>query len=344
MSGAERVCWVVTDGRRGIENQALGLAEAIARRTPLRIVRMRTPRARPLASVWLRPEPTDLAAADAGDPQQTWAAMALHEAPWPDLWIGCGRASTPYSEAVRAWSGRGSFVVQLQDPQRPAAGFDLIVPPLHDEMAPAPNVTPILGSPNRVTSERLMDAARAFEAELAGCPRPRVAALVGGNSKRHRFTHRVEQNVSDALEALADHGASLLITTSRRTPARLAEALKKRFASRRTARVWTGDEDGPNPYLAFLAAADAVITTKDSVNMIAEAASAARPVLLLDVAGRDGKLASFYGALAARGNVRPFSGALEMWPVEPLLETDRAAEDVLERLNARAPARARETV
>ncbi len=46
--GAEPLnVWIVSDGRAGIENQALGLAEAIARRTPVRLtskrVQLRTP-------------------------------------------------------------------------------------------------------------------------------------------------------------------------------------------------------------------------------------------------------------------------------------------------------------
>ena len=39
--------WAVTDGRAGIENQAVGLAEAIARRAPIKLttkrVHLRTP-------------------------------------------------------------------------------------------------------------------------------------------------------------------------------------------------------------------------------------------------------------------------------------------------------------
>ena len=39
MSQAAPALWVISDGRRGIENQALGLAEALARQTPITIKR-----------------------------------------------------------------------------------------------------------------------------------------------------------------------------------------------------------------------------------------------------------------------------------------------------------------
>jgi mitochondrial fission protein ELM1 len=37
MQPSSSACWVISDGRRGIENQALGLAEAMAQQTPLKL-------------------------------------------------------------------------------------------------------------------------------------------------------------------------------------------------------------------------------------------------------------------------------------------------------------------
>src|SRR5262245_52299943 len=101
--------WIVTDGRAGIEAQALGLAEAIARRAPISLttkrVRIRTPYS------WLPagfvPAPKHALTIES-DPIQ---------APWPDIFIGCGRASIPFAMGVREWSNGKTFVVQLQDPR-----------------------------------------------------------------------------------------------------------------------------------------------------------------------------------------------------------------------------------
>ena len=168
--------------------------------------------------------------------------------------------------------------------------------------------------------------------DLADLRHPRVAVLVGGDSKRHKFSHQVEQNLADALESLCEQGAALLITTSRRSPRGLAAALKDRFGSRQNVRVWSSDVDGHNPYHAFLGASDVVLVTKDSVNMITDAASAGKATLLFDVDGDDGKFARLYGSLFARGYARPFIGKLETWPVTPLTETARAADEVLVRM------------
>src|SRR5690606_20708650 len=116
------------------------------------------------------------------------------------------------------WSKGKTFVVQLQDPRAPAGAFDLVVPPRHDGLA-GPNVWPIVGSPHRLTPERLTEEARAFEAMLAPLPRPRVAVLVGGKSKAFDLpparAAALAREIGDAVGAT---GGSVMVTFSRRTP------------------------------------------------------------------------------------------------------------------------------
>ncbi len=118
--------WVVTDGRAGIENQALGLAEAIGRRAPIRLttkrVSMRTPWRWLPAGFVPFPRQAMTIASDELSP------------PWPDIWIGCGRASIPYSMGVRRWSNGRTFVAQLQDPRINVREFDVVIPPIHDKL------------------------------------------------------------------------------------------------------------------------------------------------------------------------------------------------------------------
>jgi mitochondrial fission protein ELM1 len=44
----------------------------------------------------------------------------------------------------------------------------------------------------------------------------------------------------------------------------------------------------------------------------------------------------FHQDLEARGAARPFAGAFDRWSYEPLRETERAAAEVLRRLDGRA--------
>lgn len=317
--------WTVSDGRAGVENQALGLAEAVARRSPARIVQkrigLRTPWA--WAPAGLIPAPRE-ALTISSDPI---------EPPWPDLWIGSGRASLAFSMGVRSWSAGRTFVVQMQDPRINPREFDLLFPPAHDGLEGA-NVVPLLGAAHRVTLERIAAGAAAYPRVLAALPGPRFAVLIGGRSKRQDISPNRARIISRALGDLAQSsGGSLMVTLSRRTGRKAAAVFREQIFPHAALAY---DGEGDNPYFAMLAACDAILVTADSVSMATEAAATGKPVLLIPVDGPAGKLGAFHEALIARGCARWFEGGYAPWIYEPLRETDRAAAIVMEALVRRA--------
>jgi uncharacterized protein len=315
---------VVTDGRAGIENQALGLAEAVARLTPANID-VRRVRWRPMFD-WL---PADLKTAAMLDAASD-APFPADGEPWPDLWIAAGRASLPLSLEARKRSGGRTVVVQVQDPRLDPARFDLVVAPEHDGLTGA-NVVSITGSPHRITPERLAEAAPAFAAAIEPLPRPRVAVLIGGRSRAFDLTAAHASALAERIAAgVTTTGGALMLTFSRRTPPDAQAAMTRRLAAL-PGQVWDGT--GPNPLFAFLHYADRILVTEDSANMAAEAASTGKPVYILPMVRRGpaGKFDRLHAALAARGAARPFDGQLETWTYPPLAETERAAREVVRR-------------
>ena len=320
--------WVVSDGRAGIENQALGLAEAVQRLTPADIAIKRV-HWRPRAD-WL---PTALKIPAMLDPSSDRAEPEPGRA-WPDLWIATGRATLPLSLAARRRSGGRTFVVQTQDPRLSPARFDMVVAPAHDELA-GDNVFRITGSPHRITPGRIVAAAAEMADRIAPLPQPRVAVLIGGRSAAFDLTEAHAADLADRIaRAIRAAGGSLLLTFSRRTPAAARAVMVDRLGHL-PGIIW--DERGPNPYFAFLGAADHVLVTEDSANMAAEAAATGRPVHILPMIARKpaGKFARLHADLEGRGATRPFDGALTVWTYPPLTETDLAARAVLEAMAAR---------
>lgn len=264
-------------------------------------------------------------------PSLTLASKSAVSPPWPDLWIAAGRATLALSRRMRRWSRGRTFVVQLQDPRGALDAFDLVIPPTHDEVRGS-NVFPILGSPNRVSRERLDAEAARWADRLDALPRPRVAALIGGKSRAHDLSVPRAQALAEQIaQAVATSGGSLMLTFSRRTPPAAAAAMTARLKDL-PGLIWDGR--GDNPYFAFLGAADAMLVTEDSTNMATDAAAAGKGVLRLALDGGSRKLRRFHADLEARGVARPFQGEILSWSYPPLAETDRAATEVLRRLDA----------
>jgi mitochondrial fission protein ELM1 len=307
-----------------MENQALGLAEAVARLTPADITVKRV-RWRPifdkLPSALKVPWMLD---------HSSGAPFPVNDEAWPDLWIATGRATLPLS----MWARGKTLVVQTQDPRWRTGDYDLVVAPAHDGVS-GPNVLSITGSPHRVSAARLAEAAAAFAHQIDPLPHPRVAVLVGGRSAAFDLTDAHAADLAGRIAAaVAKAGGSLMLTFSRRTP----EAAKAAMTARLKAlpsMIWDGE--GANPYFAFLNAADHVLVTEDSANMAAEAASTGKPVHILPMIAlkAPGKFARLHADLRERGAARPFDGLLSGWTYPPLAETDRAAQAVLELLAKR---------
>lgn len=312
--------WAVSDGRAGIENQTLGLAETLARLTPAEIVVKRI-----AWRGWIGRLPWWAVFA----PLRRLTQDSAIAPPWPDVWIGCGRATLPLSMRVRRWSKGRTFVVQVQDPKTPLKPYDLVIPPRHDGLEGA-NVLAVTGSPHRVTPEKIAAEYEPFRAEVDRLPGPRAAVLVGGKSRNFDLSAKAAGKMAASIRQAVEHaGGSIMLTFSRRTPAPAKAAMKATLEGVRGI-FWDGE--GPNPYFAFLAGADFILVTEDSTNMAAEAAATGKPVYVLAMEGRPGKFASFHEDLRARGAARPFEGTLEHWTYEPLRETERAAREILSRL------------
>jgi mitochondrial fission protein ELM1 len=322
--------WAVSDGRAGIDNQVLGLAEAVARQTgeeglSAHIVHKRIGWKAPFDPMppWL-------------NPGRGWgfsSGSSSFDPPWPHLWIAAGRASLPLSIRAKTRSQGQTFVVQLQDPRHSGDAFDLVAPPRHDKLKGA-NVFPITGAPHRVTRSTLDEAYRAFRDQIDPLPRPRVAVLIGGKSKAFDLSPQRAEALSDDLVRALDHNsASLMMTFSRRTP-HAAKAVLLRRLSGYPGIIWHGE--GSNPYFAFLAAADFIVVTEDSVNMVAEAAATGTPVYIAKVDGGQWRKRLFHQDLSDRGVARPFTGALDPFSYPPLQETDRLAAEILQRMAQRA--------
>ncbi|BAE50887.1 mitochondrial fission ELM1 family protein [Paramagnetospirillum magneticum] len=313
--------WVLADDRAGNVAQCLGVAEALG--VPFVVKTLRYDRlARP---------PNLLRGA--GLTGVTAESRAVLAAPWPRLVIAAGRRTAPVARWIRRQCG--AKLVQIMDPGFPGRGdFDLIVSPAHDRPGAGGNVLEVLGAPHRVTPERLAAEAEKWNPAFSALPRPWVAVIVGGATKNRPFPVEMAETLGRNVARLAGGmGGSVLLTTSRRTGAAQEAALARGLPEPRWLHLFS--QGGDNPYFGFLALADAVVVTGDSVSMCCEACASAAPVFIWAPEGWAApKHARLHAQLYQAGLARPLEGAasLEGWERPRLNAAEEVARAIRERL------------
>jgi len=300
--------WVLSEGIAGTENQCLGVAEALYAPFEIKRVQLR----QPLKSMspYLEIE-------------QSWSFTPALNGPWPDVLIASGRKSIAASRYIKKMSGGKTFTVQIQDPRVNPAHFDLVAVPAHDPTR-GENVIVTTASPNRITLEKL-EAAKTQFPQFGEIKSPRVAVLIGGNSKAYSMNADVTRKLAAQLQGL---DARLMITASRRTGAENTQILKDALSDHY---FWDGE--GENPYFALLAWADFILVSADSASMLSEACTTGKPTYLIPMDGGHPRIDKLHENLEQSGCLRVFDGALDTWDAKPLDDATLIANEIRKRMS-----------
>lgn len=317
-TASARSCWIISDGKAGVETQCLAVADQLNIETTLKRVAPGKPWR------WLAPHGPVAPSEGFGKPGSTFAP------PWPDLVIAGGRMTVPYVRALGHAAGPRTFTVFLQDPRTNAATADLIWVPQHDRRR-GDNVFVTLTTPHRLTLETLSELRNHVPPYMAEHPEPRLSVLIGGDSRSHTFTEKDQTRLIASLEALAPHFGSVYLTPSRRTPPALSSELQQ-FMQDRPGLCWDGS--GENPLHNFIAQADHLVVTSDSANMVCETCVSGRPVHVFHPSGGTKKFDRLHRALEAYGATRALQEtytSLESWTYEPLSSTEVIGDEIKRR-------------
>ncbi len=262
--------WVLADDRPGHRTQVIGLAEALG--WPYEIKELRFNALNRLSNRLL-------GASRLGLDRARSAPLA---APWPDLVIAMGRRCAP----VARWIGKHDGGVRLVQLGRKGANvaepFDLAVTCAHFQLPTHPRRLETLLPLTQVTPERLNEAAQRWGGLFGDGPRPWIALLVGGTTAHHRLSPDTARSMAcRAASFAAENDGSLTIVTSRRTGAAATAALSE-GAPQAQLHAWRRDRQD-NPYLGYLALADALVVTGESESMLAEAAATGKPLYIAPI-------------------------------------------------------------
>ena len=317
----EPLVWALTDDRAGNRSQCLGVADALG----LPYVE------KPLAYGRAAGLPNALIGASFKGLKKTSRESLMP--PWPDVAIAAGRRTAPVARNIARLSGGRCFLAQIMYPGPGAKEFGLIAVPAHDRPRRGGNVVTMTGAPHGLDAARLKAAAHQWRGRFDDLPRPWIALIVGGSTRRRKFTAKMARELAARASKMAlTAGGSLLVTTSRRTGAAAGVLIDAITAPCRVHR-WGKDEAAANPYAGYLALADAVVVTGDSASMCTEACATSAPVYIfappaLTVA----KHARLHEDLYAKGYAKPLGELYQPWSHPPLNPAQDVAAAIRQRL------------
>lgn len=320
---ANRRCWVITDGAAGMVAQALGLAEAVGFTIEQKTISLEKPWGWLPAKFW----PPGVDGLDC-------TSKPLLRAPWPDLIISCGRRALGPALATRRRAradGLETRLVVIQHPRMGMKEIDLVVAPRHDGLS-GEKVVVTDGAVHRVNSLKLAP----YE-DHKPKHHPMISVSIGGKNAAFSLLPGDAKKLAVALKESAEAlGAFLQVTASRRTDPE-SEAVMRDVLSGPSVDFWDGQ--GDNPYFRYLATADAILVTGDSVNMVSEACSTGKPVYLLDLPVRPGgmraagKFIAFHESMINGGYLKRFDpqqpNAIDLKWSPPLLDEAKRVADLI---------------
>ncbi|HBP89271.1 MAG TPA: hypothetical protein DD706_16410 [Nitrospiraceae bacterium] len=268
--------WVLLDDRPGNSTQSMGLVECLA--WPYEAKYLKFVRSSYKARSWYSPP---------GIGHVNQSASSPLTPPWPDLIIAAGQRTAPVSKWIKAQSRKKTKIVHLgRKGGLVMDDFDLVVTPRSSQLPPHPNRLEVTVPLNRVTSEKLLQAANEGPVALRDSSRLRIVLLVGGATPRYRFDQDAAARMGGEIGRFArEHKGKVFALTSRRTGTRAADALEAGLGANGEVFRWNPDHI-TLPYLSALSLADVIIVTGESESMIAEVAATDTPMFIYPLSKR----------------------------------------------------------
>lgn len=202
-------------------------------------------------------------------------------APFPDLVLSTSRRTVPVARFIKKQNPK-TKLIQIMHPGRTGLKeFDLVLVPEHDKNKTAySNIQYIVGAPHRITEKVLNENKTKWEPVFADLPKPLTAVIIGGAIKNKEFSLENAAELGKKVRELKQHiGGSILVTTSRRTGHK-AETIIMDILKDIPAYTFLWGDKKENPYMGYLACADNIVVTGDSVSMCCEACGTGKPVFV----------------------------------------------------------------
>ncbi len=311
--------WVLVDSRIGNANQAIDLARKISSFSVIKEIKYNI--LSKLPSIFYKFYPIHI---------KRSVLHELRKQELPDVIISSGRRTGALAVFLKKIAKHEIKIIQIMRPCISADFFEMIILPQHDVFKESTaNVYRIVGALNNVQEKikNTIDDFRRHHPTLQNF----IAVLVGGSTKKNKMTISDAAILVSNLENISiNHSANLFISFSRRTPADVKKYIKSKLNKEHV--IYDPAIDGNNPYPAFIALADYIIITADSISMCSEAAATGKPLYIYTPDGFTSKKHRYFAQqlidLGYAKQLKKDTDFLKKYEYEPLNELENVVTEI----------------
>ena len=298
--------WAVTDGSKGMINQAIGLSNQISKN----IIEIKTD----LIFPWNKFQPGFL-------PIYKWIFKnKFPKDNEPNIVISCGRKSVYFSLYCKKIF-KNLINIHIQNPKISSKNFNYVISPNHDNLN-GENVINSIGALHHLNKNN-----NSSNQNLVTC-------IIGGDNQHYHFDNNEANKLCNKLLEIKKNQQhiELNIITSRRTSDLVKKILIKKLKN--IAKIWIGD--GKNPYIESIQKSSYFIVTSDSTSMISEAAISGKPIYIhhLVFKRKSKRIENFHKEFSALGITKDLINInhLSDWTYNSLNESERIAIIIKKRI------------
>jgi KDO2-lipid IV(A) lauroyltransferase len=261
--------------------------------------------------------------AQSGDPRlrplkwfltpQSWQELNRQS---PDWVVSCGSALAGLNVYLSRANCANNMAIQRPGLQ-PFKNFHTVFLPQHDagSAAAARNLVVTRGAPNLIDEEYLDSRQKLLlnrYSHLKNSSRPFFGVLIGGDSRDVFISENQARILTRQLKGVSrDLRVDLLVTTSRRTPARVEQVFRREFQKDQSCPllILAGQNTVPEAVGGILGLAKVAVVSGDSISMVSEAASSGKTTVVFMAEERNGnsgkksKQRRFIEALHDQGHI-----------------------------------------
>jgi len=205
----------------------------------------------------------------------------------PDLVISAGDKLSAVNY-ILAKANQAKSVVLMRPGFLSLKKFDLLIIPRHDGVRERKNVTITEGALNLIDLDYLRQRSAGLEQSglLKGLLlNPCIGVLIGGSSKKFTISRQaIIELVAQVKKAAEEQNADILLTTSRRTPLEVEQAIKNEFENypRCKLLIIANENNHPDAIGGILGLSSIIISSPESISMISEAVTAQKYVVVFE--------------------------------------------------------------